>query len=418
MRAKKVSLIVSVVAAATMMSASLAAHAQAAKIIKIASQSPLSGGQSVDGTGLRNGADLAISQLAQPLTDMGFQVQLVPYDDKADPDTGVANAQQIVADPAILAVVGHFNSGVAIPSSVVYDANNLVMVSPANTNPAVTDRGLKTVNRVCGRDDAQGAVGAEFAQSLGIKSVYIINDTTVYGAGVANFFQKTAESLGITVLGNQGTTETSNFDGIIQPILALNPDAVYMGGIYDQMGIFANQLSAAGFTGTLLGPDGLDAPDYAKLAGTAATQTYYSSAAGPASAYPGTAQFIKDYTAKYGNAPTPYAAESYDAAGIILQALETTIKADNGNLPTRAEVAAAVRATQDYSGLTGSISFDANGDRAEANYFVLKVNSSDPAQWTSNTILKEVQIPSPLTAAASATAEATMEMTPEATAGS
>ncbi len=422
MRAKKVSLIVSVVAAATMMSASLAAHAQAAKIIKIASQSPLSGGQSVDGTGLRNGADLAIQQLAKPLTDMGFQVQLVPYDDKADPDTGVANAQQIVADPAILAVVGHFNSGVAIPSSVVYDANNLVMVSPANTNPAVTDRGLKTVNRVCGRDDAQGAVGAEFAQSLGIKSVYIINDTTVYGAGVANFFQKTAESLGITVLGNQGTTETSNFDGIIQPILALNPDAVYMGGIYDQMGIFANQLNAAGFTGILLGPDGLDAPDYAKLAGPAATQTYYSSAAGPASAYPGTAQFIKDYTAKYGNAPTPYAAEAYDSAGIILQALETTIKANNGNLPSRADVAAAVRATQNYNGLTGSISFDANGDRAEANYFVLKVASSDPTQWTSNQILKEVQIPSPLTAAASATAEATMgatmEMTPEATAGS
>ena len=92
---------------------------------------------------------------------MGFDVQFVPFDDQAIPDVGVANAQQIVADSAILAVVGHFNSGVAIPSSEVYNANDLVMVSPANTNVNVTDRGLPTVNRVCGRDDAQGAVGAQ-----------------------------------------------------------------------------------------------------------------------------------------------------------------------------------------------------------------------------------------------------------------
>jgi len=309
---------------------------------------------------------------------------------------------------------------VAIPSSVVYDANNLVMVSPANTNPAVTDRGLKTVNRVCGRDDAQGAVGAQMAASLGIKSVYILNDTTTYGAGVAAYFRDSATALGINVLGFEGTTETSNFDGIIQPILALNPDAVYMGGIYDQMGVFANQLVAAGYTGQLLGPDGLDAPDYAKLAGQAAVGTYYSSAAGPASAYPGTAQFVKDYMAKYSTAPTPYAAEAYDATGIVLAAIAEAATADNGAIPTRAEVAADVRATQNYQGLTGSISFDANGDRTEANYFVLKVLSADPTQWGNNTIIKEIQIPSPLTAAAMATATATMEMpmTPEATAGS
>ena len=394
-------------------------QAQTAKVIKIASQSPLSGGQSVLGTGLRNGAELAIEQLGGPLKDAGFDVQFVPFDDQAKPDVGVANAQQIVADPAILGVVGHFNSGVAIPSSEVYDQNNLVMVSPANTNPAVTDRGLKTVNRVCGRDDAQGAVGAQYAASLGIKSVYVLNDTTAYGAGVASYFRDNAAALGINVLGFEGTTETSNFDGIIQPILALNPDAVYMGGIYDQMGVFANQLAAAGFKGQLLGPDGLDSPDYAKLAGTAAVGTYYSSAAGPASAYPGTAQFVKDNTAKYGSAPTPYAAESYDSAAIVLAGILKASQAANGAVPARADVAAAVRATSDYAGITGSISFDANGDRAEANYFVLKVGSADPANWPNNEIIKQLQIPSPLTAAAMATATADMgAMTPEATAAS
>lgn len=373
-------------------------QAQDAKIIKIASQSPLSGGQSVLGIGLRNGTELAIEQLGGPLRDMGFEIQFVPFDDQATPDVGVANAQQIVADPLILGVVGHFNSGVAIPSSEVYVQNDLVMVSPANTNPTVTDRGLATVNRVCGRDDAQGAVGAEFAASLGVTSVYVLNDTTTYGAGVAEFFRNRAEELGITVLGFEGTEERANFEGIIQPILALNPDAVYMGGIYDQMGVFVNQLRAAGYTGKLFGPDGLDSPEYINLAGEGGVGTYYSSAAGPASAYPGTAQFVEDYTAKFGDAPTPYASESYDAAGIILQGILTAAEAAGGEIPTRAAVAEAVRATEGYAGLTGEIGFDAVGDRELANYFVLEVGSADAAEWPNNAILQQLQIPSPLAA--------------------
>ncbi len=405
MVAKRLSLIVLVLVLVMALCTSLV-QAQETKVIKIASQSPLSGGQSVLGTGLRNGAELAIEKLGGELRDLGFDVQLVPFDDQAKPDVGVANAQQIVADPAILGVIGHFNSGVAIPSSVVYDDNDLVMVSPANTNPAVTDRGLPTVNRVCGRDDTQGAVGAEYAASIGITSVYVLNDTTAYGAGVAAFFRDNAERLGIAVLGYEGTEEKSNFEGIIQPILALAPDAVYMGGIYDQFGIFANQLAAAGYTGKLLGPDGMDSPDFAKLAGDAALGLVYSSAAGPASAYPGTAQFVEDYTEKYGNAPTPYAAESYDSTGILLAGLLKAVQDASGEIPTREAVAAAVRATVDYEGITGTITFDANGDRAQANYFVLQVGSADPEQWPNNAIIQQLQIPSPLTSAAMATPEA------------
>jgi branched-chain amino acid transport system substrate-binding protein len=272
----------------------------------------------------------------------------------------------------------------------------------------VTDRGLSVVNRICGRDDAQGAVGAQFAADSGITSVYVLHDTTAYGQGVAEFFRDNSEALGIAVLGFEGTEERSNFDGIIQPILALAPDAVYLGGIYDQFGVFVNQLAAGGYTGQILGPDGLDSPDYAELGGEAAVGTFYSSAAGPASVFPGTAQFIEDYTEKYGSAPTPYAAESYDSTGIVLAALERAIEAAGGELPTRAAVAAEARATTDYEGLTGTITFDDNGDREYANYFVLEVTSSDPADWPNNPVISQIQIPSPLTAAM-------MDMTPEAT---
>ena len=131
--------------------------------IKVATQSPLSGGQSAIGVDIKNGAELALSQLSGPLQAMGYKVELAAFDDQANPDQGVANAKQIVADPSILCVVGHYNSGVQIPSSEVYHSNNLANVSPANTNPKVTDRGYLEVSRIVGRDDIQGAVGATFA---------------------------------------------------------------------------------------------------------------------------------------------------------------------------------------------------------------------------------------------------------------
>jgi branched-chain amino acid transport system substrate-binding protein len=386
--------------------------AQDSMVIKIASQSPLSGPQSVLGIGIRNGVELAIEQLSGPLTEMGFTIEYVPFDDQATPDVGVSNAQQIVADEEILAVIGHLNSGVAIPSSEVYNENNLVMVSPANTNPLVTDRGYPTVNRVCGRDDLQGPTGARFAaEELGVTSVYILHDTTAYGQGVAEFFRQEAEALGLTVLGFEGTEETANFDGIIQPILALQPELVYFGGIYSQTGIFINQARAAGYEGLYMGPDGFDSSEFAQLAGEAGVGTYYTSVAGPASIYPNAAQFIADYVERFGEDPQPFAAQAYDATAIVLAAIAAAAE-EAGGMPTREAVAAAVRATEGYEGLTGTITFDDNGDPEIGLYYVLQVGSADPAEWSNNELLATLEIPSPLFAAMQA------EMEAEATPGS
>jgi branched-chain amino acid transport system substrate-binding protein len=366
------------------------------KVIKIASQSPLSGPQSVLGTSIRNSAELAIEQLKGPLEEMGFTVEFVPFDDQATPDVGVANAQNLVNDPAILAVIGHLNSGVAIPSSEVYNANNLVMVSPANTNINITDRYLPTVNRICGRDDTQGAAGAAFAASQGIKSVYVLHDNTAYGQGVAEFFQQEAENQGLTVLGFEGTTETANFDGVIQPILALNPEAIYFGGIYSQTAIFLQQARAAGYTGKYLGPDGFDSSEFAGIAGDSAVGTFYTTVAAPASFYPDAATFATDYEAKFGEAVQPFGAQAYDATGIVLQAIAVAAQRSGGEVPSRALVASIVRATTDYQGITGTYSFDAVGDPVEAQYYIIEVTSADPAAWGANTLLAQQAIASPL----------------------
>jgi len=368
------------------------------QVIKIASQSPLSGAQSVLGTSIRNAVELAIVQNSANLEAMGFTVEFVPFDDQATPDVGVANAQNLVNDPAILAVIGHLNSGVAIPSSEVYAANNLVMISPANTNPNVTDRNLFTVNRICGRDDTQGAAGAAFAGTLeGVESVYVLHDNTAYGQGLAEFFAAAAPANGLTVLGGpEGTSETANFDGIIQPILALDPDLIYFGGIYSQTGIFIQQARAAGFTGVFMGGDGFDSSEFSQLAGDAGVGTYYTSVAAPVSVYPDAAQFATDYEAMFGEGPQPFAAQAFDSARIALHAIELAVARTGGAMPSRSLVASIVRDTHDFQGITSNYSFDAVGDPEVGLYYVIQVASGDPAEWNSNQLLQSLSIPSPL----------------------
>ncbi|HUX36607.1 MAG TPA: ABC transporter substrate-binding protein [Rectinemataceae bacterium] len=370
----------------------------ATRVIKIATQSPLSGGMSAVGVDIKNGAQLALEQLSGPLEKLGFQVELAPFDDQGNPDAGVANARSIVADPAILAVVGHYNSGVQIPSSEEYHTASLVDISPANTNPKVTDRGYAEVDRVCGRDDVQGAAAAQFAATKGIRNAYVLHDKSAYGQGIASYFKRQAEQLGIRVIGFEGTEEKSNFDSILSTILRAKPDAIYFGGMFDQAAVLFKQARQKGYIGMFLSDDGFDASDAARIAGNALTEgggTYFSVVSGPASIYPGAAKFIADFKAKFGAEPQPFAAQAYDCAAIALMAIEKAAVANGGSLPPRAAVAAAVRDIADYQGITGSISFDSKGDLTKARYFMVEVASADPALWSSNPVAATLDIEPP-----------------------
>jgi branched-chain amino acid transport system substrate-binding protein len=368
------------------------------KTIKIASQCPLSGSQSAIGVDIKNSAQLAIEQLSEPLTKMGFKVDLSPFDDQANPDTGVANAKNIVSDPAVLGVLAHYNSGVCIPSSEEYHAANLCAVSPGCTNPKVTDRNYPELNRVCGRDDVQGAVGAEFAKSLGIKTVWVLSDKGAYGQGIATYFKSEAEAKGIKVLGVTDSDEKDNFDAILSPILSAKPDTIYFGGMFDHTAVFYKQAREKGFKGVFLTCDGLDSSDSTKIAGRALTDglgTYYSSTVGPPQSYPNTAKFIADFKAKFGSIPQPFCAQGYDATAMMLKAIENATKENNGKLPTRAAVCKALRAIQNFPGITGNITLNGKGDLSMNRYFVLKVASADPLKWSENKIVHTVEIAPP-----------------------
>src|SRR5689334_19205363 len=367
-------------------------HAQGKGTIKIATQSPLSGGQAVLGEGIKLGAQLAVDKMKGNLEKMGYKVDFVPFDDQAKPDVGVANAKNIIADKDIMVVIGHLNSGVAIPSSEVYKEVSLAMISPANTNPVVTDRNYPNINRVCGRDDVQGVVGSEFAHgTLKIKSVYIVHDKTQYGQSIAEFFKADAEKKGVKVVGFEGTEEKSNFDPLLTPIKAKNPDLIYFGGIYDQGAPFFKQAREKGIKAKFMGPDGMDSSDLTKIAGKAVVGMNYTSAAGPASALPKAKAFVDDFKKKFSKNPEPYAAEAYDATVIAMKAMEDVAK--SGKM-SRESVSTAVRKVK-LAGITGDIGFDSKGDRLKAQYFVLTVVSDNPEKWGDNKIVKQLTIAPP-----------------------
>jgi branched-chain amino acid transport system substrate-binding protein len=275
----------------------------------------------------------------------------------------------------------------------VYREVNLTMISPANTNPTVTDRGYPNVYRVCGRDDVQGVVGSEFAHgTLKAKSVYILHDKTTYGQGVAEFFKADAEKKGLKVLGFEGTEEKSNFDPLITPIKAKNPDLIYFGGIYEQGAPFFKQAREKGVKSKFLGPDGLDSSDLTKIAGKAVVGMHYTSVAGPVSVYPQAKQFADEFKKKFGKNPEPFAAQAYDSAVIALKAVEAAAK--GGKAPSRDAVTAAVRDVK-HTGITGAVEFDVKGDPKKALYFVLQVASDNPEKWGDNKEVKRLTIAAP-----------------------
>ncbi|SOC05235.1 branched-chain amino acid transport system substrate-binding protein [Ureibacillus xyleni] len=348
--------------------------AEGTKVIKIATQSPLSGGSAIIGEAIKLGAQMKLEEEKAKFEEMGYTLQLEPYDDQADPKKGVSNANLIGADEQIYGVIGHYNSGVAIPSSEVYEKYNIAMVSPANTAVEVTERGLKTVNRIVGRDDFQGPAGAEYAvNELGAKKIFVIQDKTAYGTGLADAFIAAAEEAGAEVVGYEGITiGEKDFNGVINQILNKKPDLVFFGGLYAEGGIIIKQARDKGIDVPFMGGDGMDSSGLVDIAGEAVKNTYITSVAGDSTATDSGKKFVEDYKAKFNKDPEGFSVYGYDSMGVFLTGLESAIKANNGELPGKDKVAEAVRAVKDYKGALTDVSFDEKGDNVNAKIFLYK----------------------------------------------
>ena len=342
------------------------------KVIKIATQGPLSGGSSILGEALKLGAQMKLEEEQEKFEKLGYKLQLEPYDDQGDPKKGVSNANLIGADESIFAVMGHLNSGVMIPSTEVYEKYNIVSVSPAATATDVTDRKLKTVNRIVARDDFQGPAGAAFAiNDLKAKKIFVINDKTAYGVGLADAFTASAKELGAEIVGEGSVTVgEKDFNGVINQVLGASPDLVYFGGLYSEGGIIIKQARDKGITIPFMGGDGLDSSGLVDIAGEAVKNTYITSVAGSSASSETGKAFMEAYKTKFNKDPESYSVYGYDSMGVILAGIEKAIKDNDGELPSRSVVAEAVRATKDFTGTLTSVSFDDKGDNTNAKVFI------------------------------------------------
>ncbi|WP_188967889.1 branched-chain amino acid ABC transporter substrate-binding protein [Deinococcus aerolatus] len=355
--------------------------------IKIASLSPLSGSQSFTGTLLKNGAQLAVEEQKAAFKKLGFNLQFVGYDDQADPATGTAAARKIASDRTILGVVGTMNSGVAIPASEALKASHVTMVSPAVTANEVTDRGLANMNRIVARNDAQGPAGAQFMMDkLGAKKVYILNDKTSYGEGLAAEVEQTLKAGGAKIVINEGTEEKSDFSSVIAKIKLQKPDAVYFGGIYTQIGVFIRQLRDAGIDIPVVGGDGLDSTELATIAAKGANNIYYTTIVAPLDSLPAAKTFTANYRKVYKTVPAGYAAFAYDSANVIAQGILDAAKANGGKLPTRTQVETAIRKGSFKGLLSGDVTFNSVGDRNQVTLYIMKVDGGKQSLSAQSTV--------------------------------
>jgi branched-chain amino acid transport system substrate-binding protein len=320
---------------------------------------------------MQRGADLAIEQAnaSSTVTAAGLKFSGVPGDDQGDPKTGVTVANTFASDPALVGVMGHLNSGVSIPASKVYAAKKIVMISPASTNPALTAQGLDNVFRVCTTDAVQGPAAASFAFTLlGLKTAYVVDDSTPYGEGLASAFATAFQAAGGKVVGTAKTSDKdTDFTALVTKIKGTTPDVIYYGGIYNAGALFAKQAKDGGIKAPFMGGDGLFDDQFIKLAGAPAAEGDFATSVGfPTDKLPAGQDFIAAYTKKYpGQKQAAYDAYAYDATNVIIDAVvkaAQSVGADKVASPAgRAEIIKNVAATN-TNGVTGPIAFDSKGD--------------------------------------------------------
>jgi branched-chain amino acid transport system substrate-binding protein len=337
--------------------------------IVIGAAGPMTGDQSKLGTDVKNGVQLAVEEWNAKGGINGAKIRLEVGDDQHDPKQAVSVANKMV-NLGIVGMVGHFNSSASIPASSVYHTAGVPMITPASTNPTLTDQGFWNVFRVCGRDDQQGAVAAEFAISgIHAKRIAILHDKSTYGQGLAEEFRKSLQNgkdASVEIVSFDGITQgDKDFRGIVTALKEKSPDLFFFGGIYPEGGLLARQAKEIGLVAPLMSGDGVYDPKFIEIAGESSEGTYLTFTPDPEH-MPQAKGFLQKYRAKHGNELAPYAIYAYDATRILLTAISQvgTTKMRDGKL-----LAEAIRNMQ-YDGALGRIAFDAKGDVKSSPYIV------------------------------------------------
>ena len=362
--------------------------------VRIYSSLPLTGSSAGQTTTIVNAINLAIEQQTQGglVCDGKIKIDYVSLDDATaaagqwDAAKEQENANKAVADPETGVYIGTFNSGAARVSIPILNEAGIVMISPANTADDLTagedtakyyPNGVRNYTRVVARDAYQGAFAAKWAAKLGAKNVYILDDTQIYGKGVADQFEKNAAGNGLTVVGRDGIDgKAADYKALATKIAGTNPDLIYYGGItQNNAGQLLKDIRAAGITAMFMGPDGILESAFIEAAGADVAEGVYGTIAGnPRAKLPEAGQkFYTDYQAKFNAEPEAYAIYGFEAASVAIKAISTVCSTD------KAAILNAVYTTKNFAGVLGTWSFDANGD---TDLYAMLGNVVKDGKWT------------------------------------
>jgi branched-chain amino acid transport system substrate-binding protein len=354
------------------------------KVAIIGVMAPLSGNLSALGLGIQHSVELAVKQANANKAIPGWTLKVESKDDEAKPDVGKNAATAFAAEANVAGVVGDLNSSVSQSTQPVLATAKIVQVSPANTNPTLTQgadfktapkRTYATYFRTCTTDAVQGPFAARYLfQKAGIKKVATIHDKKAYGQGLVEAFTGEFTKLGGTVVDAETINpDDSNFQAVISKAKPTGPQAVYYGGEYPQAGPLSQQMKAAGLNVPLMGGDGIFDPKFIVLGGATSVGDLATSVGAPTDQLAAGKTFLADYAAAgYKEPAAAYGAYSFDAANAIINALKVSLK-------DAKDVASVRQATIDalgkvsFDGVTGKVAFDQYGDSTSRVLTVYKV---------------------------------------------
>jgi branched-chain amino acid transport system substrate-binding protein len=340
---------------------------------KIAFQGPLSGDEKNLGVAEVNAVQLAIDQ-ANAAKNLCFQLALLQSDDQCATGPAPAAAAAVIQDPAVVGLIGPSCSGATTATAKSYAQAGIAIISPSATNETLTDpsNGFTTFHRIVPTDGVEGKATADFLAGK-YKSVFVVDDSTTYGQGVAQVVRAELKAKGVKVDSQSFAQTVKDFSTLATKIQQSGDQAMYMGGYYAQAGLLAKALNAVGYKGFEIAGNGAKDPGFVVASGAAGDGFNFACGCLDATTAPSAAAFNTAYTAKFGTPPSTYSPESFDATNAMITAISAAFKAGNGTA-TRAAVETAVGAL-DYSGITTTVKFLPSGEVAQATINLYKVES-------------------------------------------
>jgi branched-chain amino acid transport system substrate-binding protein len=340
--------------------------------ITIAAAGPVTGQLAGLGEQMLLGVRQAVADINARGGVLGQKLSLAIGDDQCDPKQAVAVANQLAAKGAVF-VAGHFCSNASIPAAAVYAEQGVIMMSPASTNPALTETGSPLIFRVCGRDDRQGAVLGKFmAERFRNARIAILHDKGTYGKGLADSARAALRENGVEeVLYDAFTAGEKDYTALVTRLKQAGIGAVLVGGYHTSAGLILRQMREQALKAALVGGDALVVREFWAIAGDAAEDAYFSFVTDPRRA-PSAAEVLKRFAAA-GQTPEGYVLYSYAAIEAWAQA------AAKAGAPDAAKVSEALH-RESFDTVIGRLRFDAKGDVDLPAFAIYRWSKGDYAQ--------------------------------------